>query len=248
MTSRTNRRDFIKTTAAAGVGFWVAGGVSIPESRAAIESINFACIGVQGKGSSDSADCERNGNIVAICDIDEHNLAKAADRPGFQKAKQYYDFRKMLDEMGKEIDAVTVSIPDHSHAVASATAIKMGKHCFTQKPLTHTISEARKLGELVNEYKVATQMGNQGTANNSLRFRCRGDPGRCDWQREGSACLHQSPDLAAGNGSARQDGSRPVPHSLAGVDWPGEVPTLRARRLPSVRLARLVGLRHRSLG
>ena len=101
MTSRTNRRDFIKTTAAAGVGFWVAGGVSIPESRAAIESINFACIGVQGKGSSDSADCERNGNIVAICDIDEHNLAKAADRPGFQKAKQYYDFRKMLDEMGK---------------------------------------------------------------------------------------------------------------------------------------------------
>ncbi len=170
MTSRTNRRDFLKTTAAAGVGFWVAGGVAIPESRAAIETINFACIGVDGKGSSDSADCERNGNIVAICDVDEHSLAKAADRPGFQKAKKYTDFRKMLEEMGKEFDAVTVSTPDHTHAAAASMAMRMGKHCFTQKPLTHTIAEARKLGELAVENKVATQMGNQGTANNALRL------------------------------------------------------------------------------
>ncbi len=169
-TKRTNRRDFLRTTTAAGVGFWVAAGVSIPESRAANETINFACIGVGGKGSSDSEDCERNGNIVAICDVDEDTLGKSADRPGFEKAKKYYDFRKMLDEVGKEIDAVTVSTPDHNHAPAAAMAMKMGKACFTQKPLTHAISEARALGDIARQTKVATQMGNQGTANTKLRL------------------------------------------------------------------------------
>ncbi len=169
MSHRTNRRDFVKLTAAAGAGFWAAGGVSPRESRAAIETINFACIGVDGKGKSDSADCEKNGNIVAICDIDDQHLAKGADRPGFEKAKQFNDWRKMFDEVGKSIDAVTISIPDHSHAVATARAIKMGKACYTQKPMTHAISEARKLGELATEYNVATQMGNQGTALSELR-------------------------------------------------------------------------------
>ncbi len=170
MNERRTRRDFLRLTTAAGVGFWVAGGVAIPESQAAIETINFACIGVDGKGNSDSEDCERNGNVVAICDVDENNLAKKASRPGFDKAKKFFDFRKMLEDMGKEIDAVTVSTPDHTHAVAAAMAMKLGKHCFTQKPLTHAISEARKLGELAAENNVATQMGNQGTANSNLRF------------------------------------------------------------------------------
>jgi predicted dehydrogenase len=105
--------------------------------------------------------------MVAICDIDEKTLDKAAQK--WPQAKKYKDFRKMLDEMGKSIDAVTVSTPDHCHAVASAMAMKMGKHCFTQKPLTHTIYEARRLGEIAREMKVATQMGNQGTAGNGLR-------------------------------------------------------------------------------
>ena len=170
LNERRTRRDFLRLTTAAGVGFWVAGGVAIPESQAAIETINFACIGVDGKGNSDSEDCERNGNVVAICDVDENNLAKKASRPGFDKAKKFFDFRKMLEDMGKEIDAVTVSTPDHTHAVAAAMAMKLGKHCFTQKPLTHAISEARKLGELAAENNVATQMGNQGTANSNLRF------------------------------------------------------------------------------
>ena len=87
----------------------------------------------------------------------------------FKKAKKFNDFRKMLDEMGKSIDAVTVSTPDHVHALAAAMALKMKKHCFVQKPLTHSIHEARVLGQLAREYGVATQMGNQGTANNGLR-------------------------------------------------------------------------------
>ena len=163
----TNRRDFLKTTAVTGVGFWVAGGVSPKASRAAIETVNFGCIGVGGKGQSDSADAARNGNIVAICDIDDMTLGKAAVR--WPKAQKFYDYRKMFDEVGKSIDAVTVSTPDHTHAPATATALRMGIACYTQKPMTHAIYEARKLGELARENNVATQMGNQYTASDGLR-------------------------------------------------------------------------------
>lgn len=169
MKKPVTRRDFVSTGAAIGVGFWAAGGVTPKESRAAIETINFASIGVDGKGSEDSVDCSRNGNMVAICDIDDEALGKAKSRPGFDKAEQFYDFRKMFDKLGKSIDAVTVSTPDHCHAVASAMAMNLGKHCFCQKPLTKTIYEARRLGEIAKEKKVATQMGNQGTSNAGVR-------------------------------------------------------------------------------
>jgi predicted dehydrogenase len=169
MSQHNNRREFLKTTAAAGVGFWVAGNALADDQkpRSPNEQINFACIGVGGKGASDSADAGKSGNVVAICDVDDKTLEKAAER--FPGAKKYNDFRKMLDEMGKSIDAVTVSTPDHCHAAASAMAMRMGKACFTQKPLTHTLYEARKLAEIAREKKVATQMGNQGTANDTLR-------------------------------------------------------------------------------
>jgi len=163
----TNRRSFVKTTAALGVGYWVAGGIEPRPSRAANEQINFASIGVGGKGQSDSDDAGKSGNMVAICDIDENTLNGGAKR--FPNAKKYVDFRKMLEECEKEIDAVTVSTPDHCHAVASAMAMRMGKHCFTQKPMTKTIEEARVLGNLAREKKLATQMGNQGTAGGTLR-------------------------------------------------------------------------------
>jgi predicted dehydrogenase len=167
MRQRTNRRDFLKATTAAGVGFWVAGGVSPPESRAAIETINFGCVGVGGKGTSDAADASREGNIVAICDIDENSLNKAARR--YSSAQKYFDCRKMLDEMGKTIDAITVSTPDHTHTVPTAMALQQGIACYTQKPMTHSIYEARLLGHMAAKYKVATQMGNQGTALPNLR-------------------------------------------------------------------------------
>jgi predicted dehydrogenase len=163
----TNRRSFVKTTAALGVGFWVAGGIEPRPSRAANDMINFASIGVNGKGQSDSQDAGGSGNMVAICDIDEKSLDTAAQR--WPNAKKYFDYRKMLEECEKEIDAVTVSTPDHMHALASAAAMRLGKHCFTQKPLTKTIEESRVLGDIAREKKLATQMGNQGTANNTLR-------------------------------------------------------------------------------
>jgi predicted dehydrogenase len=164
------RRDFLRSTTAAGIGFWVAGGVLVPPSRAANSTIQFACIGVGGRGFLDSADCERKGNVAAICDVDERKLARKARMPGFQQARQFVDFREMFDVIGSEIDAVTVSTPDHTHAAVTAMAIRMGKHCFTQKPLARTVGETRALTKLAAEHQVATQMGNQGTAKDSLRL------------------------------------------------------------------------------
>jgi predicted dehydrogenase len=167
MAHKQNRRRFIKTTAAAGAGFWAAGGVSLRASRLANERIAFGCIGVGGKGSSDSDDAGRHGDVVAICDIDENTLGGRGRK--FPNAQKFTDFRKMLEEVGKSLDAVTVSTADHCHAPASVMAMKMGKHCFTQKPMTHTIHEARLMGEIAREKKLATSMGNQGTAESGLR-------------------------------------------------------------------------------
>ena len=164
----STRRTFMQQTAAVGAAVWVGGSVRA-DDRAANSRVRYACIGVGGKGASDSADCARFGDVVAICDIDDTALDKAASREGFGKAAQYNDFRKMLEEMGDRIDAVTVSTPDHCHAPAAALAMKMGKACFVQKPLTHTIWEARRLAEIAREMHVPTMMGNQGTANNGLR-------------------------------------------------------------------------------
>lgn len=167
MTRGNTRREFIKTTAVIGAGYFATAGVSAAESNSPNEKVNIASIGVGGKGDSDSRDAGNLGNLVAICDIDENRLNQKASK--YPKAHKFTDYRKMLDELDKTIDAVTVSTPDHTHASASLKAMRMGKHCFTQKPLTHTIEEARKLGEVAREMKVATQMGNQGTAENSLR-------------------------------------------------------------------------------
>jgi predicted dehydrogenase len=166
MSSRTTRRELLKSAAHAGIGAYVVN-PAWGQDKSPNERVNFGCIGVGGKGDSDTADANRLGNVAAICDVDDRTLEAAAQR--YPKAKKYNDYRKMLDEMGKSIDAVTVSTPDHHHAIASSLAMNMGKHCFCQKPLTHSIYEARRLGEIAQSKKLATQMGNQGTADSSMR-------------------------------------------------------------------------------
>jgi predicted dehydrogenase len=168
MARRTNRRSFLQESAALGVGLWVAGGVQAKQSVSANERIRFACIGVGGKGDSDSRDAGKHGDVVAICDIDDQKLENAASKK-FPQARRFNDYRKLYDEMEKSIDAVTVSTPDHNHACASAMAMLRGKACFTQKPLTHSVYEARYLADLARRMQVPTMMGNQGTANDSLR-------------------------------------------------------------------------------
>lgn len=169
MYHKTTRRRFLGTTAVVGVGYWVAGGVQIAESKSPNEKIAMAAIGVDGKGSSDSADAANAGVVVAICDVDEQKLGRRATDKRFEKAERFVDFRKMFDKLGKSIDAVTVSTPDHMHAAQALMAMRMNKHCFVQKPLTRCVYEARLLGEVARKMKVATQMGNQGTAGSELR-------------------------------------------------------------------------------
>jgi predicted dehydrogenase len=165
-----DRRQFFKHTAAAGAGTFLAGGApafarSLTQSPN--EKVRFACIGLGGKGDSDTNDAGEHGEIVALCDIDSDVLDKMGKK--YPKAKKYFDYRKMLEELGDKIDAVTVSTPDHTHAPASVMAMRMGKHCFCQKPLTWSVEEARLMRTLAAEKKLCTQMGNQGTAENGFR-------------------------------------------------------------------------------
>ena len=168
MTHRITRRGFLKSSAALGTAWWIGHhSANSADSDNPLERLNFACIGVGGKGSSDTEDAGRNGNVVALCDIDDRHLAEKKQQ--FPSAATFNDYREMIDALGDKIDAVTVSTPDHSHACASITAMKKGKHCFTQKPLTWSIDEARRMREVAEEMKVATQMGNQGTASSGHR-------------------------------------------------------------------------------
>jgi predicted dehydrogenase len=169
MARRTTRRDFLKQGALAGAGFWAAGGVVIGDEakKLANDKINVASIGVGGKGESDTRQAANLGNLVAICDIDDNRVGNMAK--SFPKAEKFSDFRKMFEKMEKGIDAVTVSTADHTHAIASITAMKLKKHVYCQKPLTHTVYEARQMREIAAKMGVATQMGNQGSAADGLR-------------------------------------------------------------------------------
>ncbi|MCB1065031.1 MAG: Gfo/Idh/MocA family oxidoreductase [Verrucomicrobiae bacterium] len=161
--STSSRRHFLKGTAAAVTGASL--GPAILSSAAPNAKVAIACIGVGGKGWTDMLEVAPGNEIVAICDIDEDRLGKAAVR--FDKAKKFTDWRKLLEQPG--IDAVMVSTPDHTHAPATATAMGLGLHCYTQKPLTHSIHEARRLTELAAETGVITQMGIQHHATKRIK-------------------------------------------------------------------------------
>ena len=172
-----NRRHFLKSTsliasaAAIGAPYLLRG-------QNTNERINVACIGVGGKGDSDTSSAfALGGNIVALCDVESDTLnrkhkqlqERATKENRTYDAKLYKDWRKMFSEMGKSIDAVTISTPDHVHGLAGITALQLGKHVYCQKPLTQTVWESREMRRLANEKKLATQMGNQGSAGSGLR-------------------------------------------------------------------------------
>ena len=162
--NKLTRRDFV--TAAAGVAAFtivprsVLGGAGqTPPS----EKINIAGVGIGGQGGSDLRSLEKETNIVALCDVDWRHASGCFKR--YPNAKQYKDFREMLDKEDKNIDGVVVGTPDHLHAIVSMAAIKRGKHVYCEKPLTHTVREAKMLADAAREHNVATQMGNQGQAS-----------------------------------------------------------------------------------
>jgi predicted dehydrogenase len=167
----SNRRDFIKTTAIAAAAFMIVprhvlGG---PGYLAPSDRLLVAGIGVGGKGQSDLSMFYKSGkaDIAFLCDVDDRRAANSVK--AFPKAKYYKDWREMLDKEHKNFDAVSVSTPDHNHAIQALAAMQLGKHVYVQKPLTHDIYEARILTAAAKKYKVVTQMGNQGASNDGPR-------------------------------------------------------------------------------
>src|SRR6185437_9418555 len=165
--SRVDRREFIKTTSLAA-GALAFSAPAVLRGQNLNSKLNIACIGIGGKGRSDTDACAGE-NIVALCDVDSGSVAYETQTKKYPNAKFYKDFRQMLDQMGDRIDAVTISTPDHMHAIAASMAMKRKKAVFCQKPLTQTIYEARYLRKTAHDKKIVTQMGNQGSASDGLR-------------------------------------------------------------------------------
>jgi predicted dehydrogenase len=166
-----SRRNFLKTGALAAAGFMIVPrhvlggkGFLAPSDRLVV-----AGIGVGGMGFHDVSGVHNSGQaaIGFLCDVDERRAAKAVEL--FPKARYYKDWRELFDKESKNFDAVTVSTPDHNHAVTTLAAMQLGKHVYVQKPLTHDIYEARVLTDAAKRYKVVTQMGNQGASGDGIR-------------------------------------------------------------------------------
>jgi predicted dehydrogenase len=167
MSGAFDRRRFLQAASLAGFGIGLPRGLALGQGAAPNERLRFACIGVGGKGGGDTDQVGTLGDVVALCDIDSKRLGERAAK--FPGAKTYADFRKLLEEMAPKIDAVVVSTPDHTHAPAAVMAMRLGKPVYCQKPLAHSPYEARLMRETAAERKVATQMGNQGTAHLGFR-------------------------------------------------------------------------------
>ena len=165
-----SRRKFIKNAGMAAAAFTIVPRFVLGKGfRAPSDTLYVAGIGAGGKGESDLASFAKSGKaeISFLCDVDDRRAAKSI--ASFPKAKYYKDFRIMLDKESRHIDAVSVSTPDHNHAVQAMAAMQLGKHVYVQKPLTHDIYEARLLTEAAKKYKVVTQMGNQGASGDGVR-------------------------------------------------------------------------------
>ncbi|MEK7678198.1 MAG: Gfo/Idh/MocA family oxidoreductase [Verrucomicrobiota bacterium] len=215
------RRNFLRTAGAAAAftivpRSWLGQGQTPPS-----EKLNIAGIGVGGMGAGDIGAVAPGNNIVALCDVDSRRSAETLKK--FPDAKQYRDFRKMFDEMEKNIDAVVVATPDHFHAVAAMAAIKRGKHVYCEKPLAHSVHEVRQLMKAAQEHKVVTQLGNQGHSFDTIR-------NFCEWIWDGAignvhtihaGCAAVNSGL---NQLSRLKEQHPVPPTLDWDLWLGPAP------------------------
>jgi predicted dehydrogenase len=166
----SSRRDFLKAASLTLGSFYIVPRHVLGKGYTApSDKLNIAAIGCGGKGWTDLNGAWDNGrnNIATLCDVDDRQAANAIKK--FPNAKYYKDFRKLLEAEKNNIDAVTVSTPDHTHYVIAMAAMQMGKHVYVQKPLAHNIAEVRKMTIAARENKVVTQMGNQGSSGDGVR-------------------------------------------------------------------------------
>ena len=218
-----SRRKFLSNSALAAFSFHLVPshvfGAGAPSNK-----LNIAGIGIGGMGGGNLRQCEKE-NIVALCDVDSKYAGGTIKR--YPKAKVYKDYRIMFDKQ-KDIDAVVIATPDHTHAVITMEAMKRGKHVYCQKPLTHTVYEARMITEAARKYKVQTQMGNQGHSSEQIRL-------LKEWLADGAIGdvrqVYAWTDRPVGGDpwsnfavKARAKETPPVPESLDWDLWLGPVP------------------------
>ncbi|MGI6454740.1 MAG: Gfo/Idh/MocA family protein [bacterium] len=206
-----SRRGFFKHSAAAGA-FMIASprilgraGYAAPNDK-----LNIAAIGVGGRAEENLKQCSSE-SYIAFCDVDDTRAAKSFNR--YERVPKYKDYRVMLDKHENEIDAVIISTPDHTHAVATLDAIRRGKHVYVEKPLAHSIYEVRTLMQAAKEQNVITQLGNQGHSYNDIRR-------ICEWIWDGAIGpvteVHAWYRNPYGDGKPLPNETPPVPDTL---DW-----------------------------
>ena len=218
---QVTRRGFLGSAAAAAgvtiVSPRVLGG---QEGQAPAEKLNIACVGVGGRAEAHVNAAGDQHNLVAICDVDKGRLGVQAGK--HPKAKTYTDYRRMFDEVAKEVDAVFVATPDHHHAAATMAALRLGKHVYCEKPLTHSVWEARQVTEAARRAKVATQMGNQGFSKEGTRL-------LAEWVAAGAIGKVTEAHLWTDRpiwpqGLEERPRTKPVPASLDWDLWIGPAP------------------------
>lgn len=169
MLRKLTRREMLRNTGLAGLGVWGSGMARARDQGQGTspnEKLDLLCIGVGGRGAAD-VNGVASENIVALCDVDNRRAAKTFDK--FPRARQFEDYRKALDQLENQIDAVVIGTPDHTHAPPAAQALRMGKHVYCEKPLTHRVHETRVLTQLAQEQNLATQLGTQIHARDNYR-------------------------------------------------------------------------------
>ena len=238
---QVDRRDFLRQTAMAG-GLLAAGyfvhPVAAADSKSPSDRLNIAAVGATGRAGDDIQELSSQ-NIVAIADVDARSLAKGAAK--YADARTYRDFREMLAKEGDKIDAVMVGTPDHTHAPAAALALRMKKHVYCEKPLTHTVFEARTLARLAAENKLVTQMGTQIHAGDNYRrvveLVQRGAIGKVREVHVWAGARYSGAKFTTGDARAGPPGLELVARSRGG--------TSLQRRGSPVHVAQILGLWHR---
>ena len=220
MKPQITRRDFLTSTATTAAAFTILPG-GLARAYAANEKVNVACVGVGNMGAGNRHELKSVGaNIVGLCDVDSNTLATAAkEHPA---AKPWADFREMLEKQQKEIDAVMVSTPDHVHFPAAMLAMKLGKGVDVEKPMAHTVWEARQMAEAARKYKVATQMDNENHSADGLRS-------LVEWIKSDAIGAVREVHIWSDRpiwpqGIAQRPASRPVPANLNWDLWLGPAP------------------------
>ena len=216
-----SRRAFVKNAAYAATAFTIIPRFALGGKGfiAPSDTVYIAGIGVGGKGRSDLSGFAKHqaAKVMLLCDVDDRMVAES--KKNFPEAKLYKDFRIMLDKEHKSVDAVSVSTPDHTHAVAAMAAIQRGKHVYVQKPLTHSIYEARMLTEAAKKYKVVTQMGNQyASADHVRKAKEMVDSGLIGEVTK-VYLLDKSPRMAARNSSTNRQTQYSVRIRLGPLAW-----------------------------